>query len=244
MKKVIALLLALSVVFALVGCSSTPAEETNTAKPTETTPVETESQTIEPTQEATINPFVLDGDYYCLTGIQDPSKYNLTVEEYLEKNPQYKEENLKDNDEIVIFVFASLNSFEDGKEDLKLPLSRYEKTLGTFLDLKLTIEGNEYSTGYELNNTDNKFSQHWGKYEDGKTLDTNDILYAGGGESKHIASYFSVRYHDYKEAIEKNADITLNWSDTYTITFNASEIEKQDSLTTISQRLKEKGVID
>ena len=37
MKKVIALLLALSVVLALVGCSSTPAEETNTAKPTETT---------------------------------------------------------------------------------------------------------------------------------------------------------------------------------------------------------------
>lgn len=36
MKKMIALLLALSVVFALVGCSSTPTEETNTAEPTAT----------------------------------------------------------------------------------------------------------------------------------------------------------------------------------------------------------------
>lgn len=35
----IALLLALSVVFALVGCSSTPADETNTTEPTETTEI-------------------------------------------------------------------------------------------------------------------------------------------------------------------------------------------------------------
>lgn len=245
MKKVLIGVLALVMILGLVGCSSsTPSEETNTAKPTETTPVETESQTPEPTQEATINPFVLDGAYYCLTGIQDPSKYGLTVEEYLEKNPQMKEENLKDNDEITIFVFASLNSLEDGKEDLTIPLSMLDSFIGKYLNLRLTINGYEYKTGYELNNTDNKFSQHWDKYKDGKTLDTNDILYAGGGESKHIASYFSVRYHDYKEAIEKNAEITLNWADTYTITFNASEIEKEESLTTISQRLKEKGLID
>lgn len=52
MKKVFIGLLALIMVLGFVGCSSTPAtEETNTTKPTETTQVETESQTPEPTNE-------------------------------------------------------------------------------------------------------------------------------------------------------------------------------------------------
>lgn len=41
MKKVISLLLAFVLVVGLVGCSGTPTQETNTAKPTETTPVAT-----------------------------------------------------------------------------------------------------------------------------------------------------------------------------------------------------------
>lgn len=244
MKKAIVIVLAFLVVLAFVGCSSKPAEEVVAIEPTETISVEAESQTPEPIQEATVNPFVLDGAYYCLTGIFDPSAYDLTIEEYFERNPQNKEENLKDNDDVTIFFFASLNSLEDGKEDLTIPPSQISDFVGIYLNLKLTIEGNEYETEYELNNTNKRFSQHWSKYQDGETLDTNDILYAGGGESKHIASYFSVRYHDYKEAIANNSEITLNWTDRYTITFNASEIEKQDSLTTISEKLKEKGLID
>lgn len=50
MKKVLIGVLALIMVLGIVGCSSTPAtEETSTTKPTETTPIETESQTPEPT---------------------------------------------------------------------------------------------------------------------------------------------------------------------------------------------------
>ena len=45
MKKVLISTLALIMIFGLVGCSSTPAEETNTSEPTEKAPVETESQT-------------------------------------------------------------------------------------------------------------------------------------------------------------------------------------------------------
>ena len=44
MKKGLLVVLALIMVLGLVGCSSTPSEETNTAEQTETTPVETESQ--------------------------------------------------------------------------------------------------------------------------------------------------------------------------------------------------------
>ena len=49
MKKVLIGIIAIIMILGLVGCSSTPAEETNTTKPTETTPVETENQTPEPT---------------------------------------------------------------------------------------------------------------------------------------------------------------------------------------------------
>lgn len=45
MKKVLIGIIAIIMVLGLVGCSSTPAEETNTSEPTETAPVETESQT-------------------------------------------------------------------------------------------------------------------------------------------------------------------------------------------------------
>lgn len=54
MKKVLIGVLALIMVLGLVGCSSTPeTKETNTTEPTETSPVETESQTPEPTVEPT-----------------------------------------------------------------------------------------------------------------------------------------------------------------------------------------------
>lgn len=56
MKKGLLVVLVLIMVLGLVGCSSTPAEETNTAEPTETTPIETESQTSEPTPEPTVEP--------------------------------------------------------------------------------------------------------------------------------------------------------------------------------------------
>lgn len=66
MKKAIVIVLAFLVVLAFVGCSSKPAEEVVAIEPTETISVEAESQTPEPIQEATVNPFVLDGAYYCL----------------------------------------------------------------------------------------------------------------------------------------------------------------------------------
>lgn len=54
MKKVLIGILALIMILGIVGCSSTPAtEEMSTTKPTETTPVETESQTPEPTPKPT-----------------------------------------------------------------------------------------------------------------------------------------------------------------------------------------------
>lgn len=52
MKKALIRILALVMVMGFVGCSFTPApDETNSSKATETTPVETESQTPEPTSE-------------------------------------------------------------------------------------------------------------------------------------------------------------------------------------------------
>ena len=56
MKQVLAVLLALVLVLGLVGCSGTPAKETNTAEPTETTemipePTETTEMIPEPTEK-------------------------------------------------------------------------------------------------------------------------------------------------------------------------------------------------
>ena len=62
MKKVLIGIIAIIMVLGLVGCSSTPAEETNTSEPTETAPVETESQTPEPTP--TEIPSSWEVDYY------------------------------------------------------------------------------------------------------------------------------------------------------------------------------------
>lgn len=259
MKKIVACLLAFSLITGITGCSthtteqptsssSQPASDSTKEESTssQTNPALSSESTSESDEEnkPAKNPFTIDGAYYSMTGIFDPSRYKLTAEEFLEKNPQRKEENLKDNDEIALFIFASLHALEDGEEDLKLPPSVMSSFAGTYLDLRLTVEGNEYLSNYEVNDTDDHMSDFWEGYQDGAALDTSDILYAGGGESRHIVGLFYVRYHDYKEAIETNAPITLTWSDDYTVTFSAEEIEKQASLSTIGDDLKEKGFLD
>lgn len=270
MKKLHIWIMLLALIFCLAGCAKESSAATDTAEaatPEEATetseaePVVVEEEHMEAEETAVeepaseeaeiiveeaipaINPLELDGAFFCLTGINDPAKYGLTIEEFLEQNPGKKEENLENNDDIIIFVFTSLYNKEN-KDDLTLPLNMYDSFKGKYLDLQLTIDGNTYNTGYELNNHDDRFSQHWEKYQDGSNLDTGYVLYAGGEESVHIVGYFSVKYHDYISALEENTEIVLNWGDMYSLTFYASDIEKQGSLTTIADRLREQGLIE
>ena len=336
MRKVIALLLALSVVFALVGCSSTPAEETtNTVEPTETTQTneketeenilsydamlekaerielsniyaEADENELRAEQEYVGNSyrvsayvaeigkdnfstpnfinygyhsvinlankedlmslskdntyeiigvissidngtimfdnaylidadnydFVLDGLYYSATGSIDPSKYDITVEEYFERNPQMLEENLSEEDEIDLLVFATLNASDENGADLYLPNTESNGELA----LELKIGNNSYNTTFNVNDIDDRMSKFFDGYKDGY-YPTNDLLKAGSGDSAEIAGLFFVEYGVYREAVENNTEITLNWGGRYTITLNAQDIIKIDSVSAIAEIL-------
>ena len=84
--------------------------------------------------------FSLDGLYYCVTGSLDPSRYNLTVDEFLERNPQLLEENLNDDDDIDLFVLDTLNASDKEGADLYLP----NKSENGELTLELKIANNTF----------------------------------------------------------------------------------------------------
>lgn len=336
MKKVIALLLALSVVFALVGCSSTSSEETNTAETTETTETnnkeaeenvllsydemlekaerielsdiyaDADENTLRAEQEYVGNiyrvsayvseiskdnfstpnfidygyhsdinlankedlmnlsksntyevvgmissidngtimfdnaylidadnyNFVLDGLYYSATGSTDPSRYDITVEEYFERNPQMLEENLSEEDEIDLLVFATLNASDEDGADLYLPNTESNGELA----LELKIGNNTYKTTFNVNDIDDRMSKFFDGYKDGY-YPTNDLLKAGSGDRAEIVGLFFVEYGIYKEAVENNTEITLDWGGRYTITTNAQDIVKIDSVSAIAKTL-------
>ena len=68
---------------------------------------------------------------------------------------------------------------------------------------------------------------------------TENALKAGSGDSAEIVGLFSVEYGIYKEAIDTNAEITLSWGGKYTITANAKDIVKIDSVSDIAKSLNE-----
>ena len=196
------------------------------------------------------NPFKIDAVYCCLSGSNDPADYGITTEQYFERNPQMKEENLKDNDTITLYVFASLNSLESGQKDVNIPSSYYDRSLpGNTLITNIYYDNYTNGTSYEWNNSvNNRLAKHWNKYKDGKTLKTSDILFAGSNESRYIVSQFNIKYHFYKQAIENNTEFKLVWKDSnnsfsYQATFNGKDIEKQNTLTEIENSLKTKGLI-
>lgn len=178
--------------------------------------------------------FVLDGLYYCVTGSLDPSRYNLTVSEFLEKNPQLLEENLSEDDEIDLFVCATLNASNEDGADLYLPNTADNGELA----LELKIANNSYNTIFKINDIDDRMSKFFDGYDDGY-YSTENVLRAGSGDSAEIVGLFSVEYGVYKEAIENNAEITLSWGGKYTITANAKDIVKIDSVSDIAKSLNE-----
>lgn len=209
-----------------------------------------ESKVNKEAQQAEPNPFQIDAVYFCLSGTSDPADYGITTEQYFERNPKEQEENLTDNDTIFLYVFASLHSLENGKKDVQIPSSYYDRSLpGNILLTKLYYDSYVCGSAYEANNlVKNRLSKHWSKYEDGKSLKTSDILFAGSNESRFIVSQFSIKYHFYKQAIEDNTEFNLVWQDakngfSHKTTFNGKDIEKKTTLTEIENSLKEKGLI-
>lgn len=176
--------------------------------------------------------FVLDGLYYSETGALDPSRYNLTADEFLKKNPQLLEENLKEDDEIDLFVFATLNASNKDGADLYLP----NKADNGELALELKIGNKSYNTIFKINDIDRRMSKFFDGYDDGY-YSTENALKAGSDDSAEIAGLFSVEYGIYKEAVEANAEVTLSWGGKYTITANAKDIVKTGSVSTIAEKL-------
>lgn len=178
--------------------------------------------------------FSLDGLYYCVTGSLDPSRYNLTISEFLNRNPQLLEENLNEDDEIDLFVFATLNASNEDGADLYLP----NKTDNGELALELKIGNNSYNTAFKINDIDDRMSKFFDGYDDGY-YSTENVLKAGSGDSAEIAGLFSVEYGVYKEAVDSNAEIALSWGGRYTITANAKDIVKIDSISSIAENIND-----
>lgn len=221
-------------------------EGTYRLKQEETLTAEKESPEMKEGEESnTVNPFVINGVYYSEAGCTDPAEYGITVEEYFEKNPQLKEDALDNNDSVWIYIFASLNSLEEGQENLILPKSQYDSFLnGNALPLTLFIGDDfRYSTSYELNDRNNKMSKFWDVYKSGSNLNDSYILYKGSGDCQKIVGLFVVKYYDYKKAVEDNKEISLVWGN-YKATYNGENIIKKSDMKAISQDLQEKGLLN
>ena len=193
----------------------------------------------------TVNPFVIDGVYYSEAENFDPDEYGITVKEYFKINPQLKEDALDNNDSVWIYIFASLNSLEEGQENLILPTSQYDSFLnGNALPLTLFIGDDfSYSTSYELNDRNNKMSKYWDVYKSGSNLNDSYVLYKGSGDCQKIVGLFIVKYNDYKKVVKNNKEISLVWGD-YKATCNGKNIIKKSSMKAISQDLKKKGLLN
>ena len=225
-KKILSILLIGVMVIGLTGCGTKSNQETKEEVSKE-------------------NPFKIDAVYLSETGTYDPIDNGITVERYFELNPKEKLENLGNNDKVSIFVFASLNSLKESDKDIKIPESVYQSSIpSNVLQIKLNISDYSYNTNFEINDFNKKMSSHFPKYESGRTLKTDDVLYAKSDDSKYIVGLFFVKYHDYKEAIDNNSEIELNWNDEYKATFNAKDIVIKGCLTEIGNDLKEKGLIE
>lgn len=179
--------------------------------------------------------FTLDGMYYSETGILDPSNYNLTVEEYMARNPQKLEENLSDDDDIDLFVFATLHASDADGAELYLP----KKADNGEISLELTVGDHTSRTVFYMNDYENRMSKFFEGYKDGYYRTGSDkSLEAGSGDSVELAGLFYVEYGVYKEAVENNAEVTLDWGGRYTITANAQDIIKMDSVSAIAGALE------
>ena len=189
------------------------------------------------------NPFVIDGVYLSVASCADPSRYNLTIDEYFDRNPHLNEE-LDNNDDVTIFVFASLHSLESGEENLILLPKEYKSMIpGYVLPLTLRIgEDFIYNTSYEVNDNDDKISKFWKDYKSGTNLDDDYVLYEGSGDSQKIVGMFYIKYYDYKKAVEEDKEITLVWGE-YEATITGSKIVEKRCTEEISQDLKRRGLI-
>lgn len=194
--------------------------------------------------------FVVDGVYYSETSNIDPTTIiGITPEEYLEINPNKKEEALNNNSEITVFVFASLHSLEEGKGDINLPKSKYNQVFHTNvlpLELNVTGESEIYTSAYEINDNDKRMSQFWETYKSGKTLDDSYVLYDGSEDCIKIVSYFNMKYHDYKVLVDENKELVLKWGDEntqYVTAYEGKNVLKKIDLISISEDLKEKGLL-
>lgn len=176
--------------------------------------------------------FTLDGMYYSETGILDPSKYGITVEQYFERNPQELEENLSDDDDIDLFVFATLHASDADGAELYLP----KKADNGELSLELTVGDHTYRTVFYMNDYEKRMSKFFNGYKDGYYSDKT--LEAGSGDSVELAGLFYVEYGVYKEAVENNTEVTLDWGGRYTVTANAQDIIKMDSVSAIAGALE------
>ena len=141
MKKVLIGIIAIIMVLGLVGCSSTPAEETNTSEPTETAPVETESQTPEPTP--TEIPSSWEVDYY----IDDFG--DETEDGYVRGEFQGTFDNTagKGHD-LTVYIYYDPSSYDPG---VGFRLVEYGRTLATYyssdlMSLNMKIGDERYTT--------------------------------------------------------------------------------------------------
>lgn len=242
MKNKIVLITILTVLFiTITGCGK---EQNNFQKENNNDIYKSEELNKE--EKFKINPFKLDAVYISWSGIIDPvTEIGISDARYFEVNPKYKEENLTENSEIDIIVLASINSLDDGEKDLELPKSIYKSYIpSNVLNLKLKIAQTTEDTICEINDYNKKITRLLGRYECGRTFKSDDILFAGSGESKYIAGVFSVKYHYYKQALKDDSDIELNWDNKYTLKFKASQIIKENSLSSINSDLKKRNLLN
>lgn len=213
MKKSGVILLICILCMAMFGCSSTS------------------------TTKSYSDTFNIDGIFYSQASTFNPYDNGITDEEYFNINPQNLEEQQTDNDEITLFVFASLGSLPDGEGDLTLPESTYSEFLpGYTLPLNLSVGGVSYSNNYEANDYKDKLSKNWYEYESGEYLDTDYVLYEGTDDEIKIVGMFFVKYHDYKEAKANGEEITLSWGSYQTAT-QAENVVKVGSIASIPSYL-------
>ena len=201
-----------------------------------------------------VNPLTIDAVYISELGTFIPEDNDSKSENYLKDHPEYNLEHKDSNNNIVMFVFATLKSLSAGENDLKMPPLKLETSFKTnSLETYILYDGNKYSNSLDINNRDGEYTKYLGNYKTAKGFKSDYILYAGENESIKIASYFYVKYHDYKEAIKNNNSFRFVWGSSdknpsskfarYENNFDSKDIIIKESLYTINKDLKEKGFI-
>ncbi len=190
------------------------------------------------------NPFQIDKVYYSESGAWSYLDSEAAEERYLTTNPEEKEENLDDHDDVSLFFFASLNSIS--KDDVKIPICTLEKALpGLVLNASLRIGDEEYDNIYDWNDLDDRYgtprlTKFWEQYKSGSNIDTNYTLYAGSDDKVQVVFLFRVPYKEYRTAVENSEDLTVVWGDSdieYTAKYNAKDIVKKKGVYSISKEV-------